>query len=66
MASVVPALAGAGRRDGEGLRCLTSANANPCGVRAGEVCRVSVTAVLALGSFLSGECRWVYLQKMSR
>ena len=41
-------------RSGKELRWLASANANTCGVKAGEICRQSTATVLAVG-FLSGE-----------
>ena len=54
-AEVVPLLyLGRERVNGEELWCLTSANFNICGVKAGKTFRKSTAAVLAL-DFLSGK-----------
>lgn len=41
---------------GKGLRQLASANANTCGTKPSEICRVFSVAVLAIGFFSDGSC----------
>lgn len=44
---------------------LESMNVNTCEVKTGEICRGSVTTVLAIGSFFSDGSCWVSLQSWS-
>lgn len=51
------------RQEGAGtdLGWLASANTNTCGIKACEICKRSLTAVLTIGSFFRGESCWLFL-----
>lgn len=51
-----------GRGPGEGLRWLESENVNTCEAKAGEIHSVSWAAMLAHGSFFSGEAAGLSLE----